>query len=335
MTTLRDDLEAALSAAETTETTEPVEVSADPPPESSEAPEKAPRTRDESGRFASQAKEQQAEPQEVQPTEQPTTTTRKPPSSWKKDYWGKWEKLASDPELAPLQDYLEQRESEFARGVSTYREEAVKAKALQDAIAPYVPVMQQYGLDPAQHVQNLLGAHHTLSTGTPEQKLQLFQRLATDYGVSLQNLVGQGDQQQSMLLHELQQLKGQFGHLAMTAQQREQAETAAQINAFKENAPHFEEARATMAGLLQSGMAKDLQDAYEKAIRLTPELWDRVQAEKAHAAAQASAKQVADKRQAAVSPRSSAPTGRVAVSGGNDLRSLLGAAFEQHGAGRL
>jgi hypothetical protein len=49
-----------------------------------------------------------------------------------------------------------------------------------------------------------------------------------------------------------------------------------EINNFSQKAEHFEEARPAMIQLLQSGMATDL-DAYEKAIRLDPNLFDAVQ----------------------------------------------------------
>lgn len=341
MTTLRDALETAFEAAPEIESTEvessPVETASSDPPESSESSsEKAARLRDEAGRFAKVEAKAEAEEQteEVKAAEEPKPV-RKAPSSWKKDYWGHWEKVGADPELAPLQDYIEQRESEFAKGVSTYREEAMKAKELREAIEPFVPVLQQHGLNPAVHISNLMGAHQALSMGSPDQKLQMFQRLATEYGVPIQGLTGQVDPQQFQVLQELNALKQQLGSFQQTAQERQQAEMAAQIETFKSNASHFEEVRPLMAQLLESRVATDLQDAYEKAIRLDDGVWAKVQAEKAQSSAQASAKKVADKKATAVSPRSSAPTGRVAVAGGNDIRSALGAAFEQYQAGRL
>lgn len=340
MTTLRDALETAFEAAPETESSEvessSVETASSDPPDSSESSsEQAARLRDEAGRFAKAEAKADAEGQGAEVKAEEAKPARKAPSSWKKDYWGHWEKVGADPELAPLQDYIEQRESEFAKGVSTYREEAMKAKELREAIEPFVPVLQQHGLDPALHIRNLMGAHQALSLGSPEQKLQMFQRLATEYGVPIQGLTGQVDPQQFQVLQELNSLKQQFGSLQQTAQQREQAEMAAQIEAFQSKASHFEEVRPLMAQLLESRVAIDLQDAYEKAIRLNDDVWAKVQAEKAQSNAQASAKKVADKKATAVSPRSSAPTGRVAVAGGNDIRSALGAAFEQYQAGRL
>lgn len=337
MTTLRDALETAFDSAPEVEEAHVETTLGEVISEAAEvvesASEKADRVRDESGRF-SKADEKLDDPAvEAAVVEK---TSRKAPSSWKKDYWGNWDKLGADPELAPLQDYIEQRESEFAKGVSTYREEAMKAKELQDAIAPFMPVLQQHGLSPAGHVKALMSTHQMLVQGSAEQKAQIFRQLATSYGVSLQGVAsGQQDPQQQQVLQELNQLKAQLGHVQQSAQQREQAELSSHINAFKQNAPHYEDVRESMAGLLQAGMAADLQDAYEKAVRLDGNVWTKVQAEKAQTAAQASSKRVADKKATAVSPRSSAPTGRIAVAGGNDIRSVLDTAFEQFSAGRL
>ena len=338
MTTLRDALETAFNDAPETESiaveSAPAgEVVAEATEVAETASEKAERIRDESGRFAKAEEKTEEAAQEVAAEVKPP---RKAPSSWKKDYWGAWEKLGTDPELATLQDYVEQRESEFAKGVSTYREEAMRAKDLQDAIAPFVPVLQQHGMAPAETVRNVMSAHHALVTGSPEQKANILRQLATSYGVPVQALAGgQVDQQQFQVLNEINSLKQQLGSFQQTAQQREAAEAAQRIEAFKSNASHFEDVREPMARLLQSGFATDLQDAYEKAVRLDPAVWERVQSEKAQTQLQAAAKTVASKKATAVSPRSSAPTGRVAVAGGNDIRSALGAAFEQYSAGRF
>jgi hypothetical protein len=343
MTTLRDALSSAFEAADSGElavVNEPQTLEIEESPSSvspAETVEKPSRNRDEVGRFAKISDEsaKSLDPKEEVKADLPTT--RKPPSSWKKDYWGHWEKVATNPELSPLADYIEQRESEFAKGVSTYKEEATKAKALQDAIAPFVPDMQRYGVQPEVEIRNLLNAHHTLIQADPQQRLQMFAKLATDYGVPLQALTGQNyDPQSAQLMQDLNALKSQFGQIYQTQQQREQAEIASKIDEFKANAPFFDEAREAMAGLLQAGMAGDLKTAYDKALRLNDDLWKKEQARQAEAAEKERQMKLNLKKATAVSPKSSSPTGRVGgVSGGKDLRSILGAAFEQHTNGRL
>lgn len=337
MATLRDALTEAFDAVPDNNTASSEAVSVSEPSPVGDAVEaaveKVERARDEAGRFASKT-EKTEEPAEVAAD---LPTPKKAPSSWKKDYWSAWDKLASDPELSKLQDYIEQREGEFATGVSTYRTEAMKAKALQDAIAPFVPDMQKYGVQPEVEIRNLLNAHHTLVSADPQQKLQMFAKLATDYGVPLQALGGgQYDPQSAQLMTEMNALKSQFGQIYQSQQQREAAEVAQKIEQFKAGREHFEALKESMAGLLQAGIASDLETAYDKALRLNDDLWKAEQAKQAQAAEKERLAKLAEKKATAVSPRSSSPTAtRGKASGGNDLRSLLGAAFEQHANGRL
>jgi hypothetical protein len=104
-----------------------------------------------------------------------------------------------------------------------------------------------------------------------------------------------------------------------------------EIGQFSQKAEHFEEARPAMIQLLQSGMATDLQDAYEKAIRLDPNLFDAVQQSKqaevdAHKRAAAN-KAAKSARAAAVSVKSSTP-GAATTTKAQDRRSLLAEQFD-------
>lgn len=338
MTTLRDALTSAFDAAASSEPEQAASLEAVAVSEAPSEP-KPERVRDESGRFSkteakAEAKEEISEPAQQDQQVSETKPARKAPSSWKKDYWGSWEKLGSDPELAKLQDYIEQRESEFTTGVSTYRNEAMKAKAIQDAIAPYVPIMQQYGIAPETQVKNLMAAHHGLLTASPEQRLQMFARLATDYGVPLQALTGGQqafDPQMGQMMQELSTLRNQFGQMRQANERAQQDAVAAQIADFSKSAPHFERVRETMGGLLQAGLADSLKTAYDKAIRMHDDVWSEIQAQQAKEAEKARQAEIAKKRATAVSTKSSAPTAAASGGkGGNGLRATLMSAFDEH-----
>lgn len=287
------------------------------------------RPRDESGRFAKQAQETEQKPIEVQqePQEaQAESQQVKPrPSSWKKDYEDQWTKL--DP---TLQDYIAQRESEFAKGVSTYKQNWDSVEPIYEAMQPFMPLLQQHNIQPQQWISNLGNAHKALALGSPEEKLQMFARLANDYGVNLGALTGQQqyDPQFSMITQELGQVKNQLAEFQQQREAQEMASLQNDIEAFKQNAPHFEDVRETMAQLLQSGVASDLKTAYDKAIRLHDDIWQQQQQEAQQAQAKANAEQnqqkVAQAKAKAVSPRSSSPTGMTnSGNGKKDLRSTL------------
>ena len=334
MATLRDALSEALGKSEegTLETPveTPVETTAATEPVHEEtASEREERMRDERGRFA--PKQEASEPA----TEPPQS--KKPPTSWKKDYWGHWEKIGANPELAPLQNYIEQREADYAKGVSTYKAQWDQAAPIVEAIQPFMPELQQYGIQPQQWISNLGNAHRTLAMGSPEQKLQMFAKLATDYGVPLQALTGQPvDPQFGHVTQTVSALQNQVQNLLNAQKQSQEQELSNHIAEFQKGAPHFEAVKQTMAGLLQSGVANDLKTAYDKAIRLHDDIWQQHQAEQLRAEAAERQRKVAEKKAAAVSPRSTSPTG--SMSAGNTKKSLrdqLSEAAEGLEAGRF
>lgn len=336
MTTLRDALASALDQHESGTLEAPVETAIETDEQPIEASEQEGRARDEAGRFKAkeEAKEQAEKPQEAA---QEAPPARKPPSSWKKDYWSHWERLGADPELSQLQDYIEQREADYAKGVSTYKQQWDQAQPVFEAIQPFMPELQQYGIQPQQWIQNLGSAHRALALGTPEQKLQMFAKLATDYGVPIQALTGQaGDPQFAQAIPVISDLQRKVQMMEQQTQAAEQARLQRDIEAFKAEAPMFEEARPHMARLLESGMASDLKDAYQKAIRLDEDLWSKHQAEQAKGELQERQRIAAEKKAKAVSPKSASPTGSMAA--GNTkkgLRDVLSEAIDTHVGGRF
>jgi hypothetical protein len=343
MTTLRDALADALGKAETGTLEAPQEttIEADVAPVEAAAPEetaeqRTTRLRDEGGRFA--RAEQNPTLEQPKPPEQQAPTVRKPPSSWKKDYWGQWDRLGTDPELSKLQDYIEQREADYAKGVSTYKSQWDSAAPIYEAVQPFIPELQQHGIAPQQWIQNLGTAHRTLALGSPEQKLQMFAKLATDYGVPLQALTGgqQADPQFGHIVQNFQSLQQKVNQLEQDRQSAEQARLQQDIAAFQANAPHFEAVKGTMAQLLQSGVAPDLKTAYDKAIRLHDDIWSQHQATQAKDAEAERLAAIAKKKAAAVSPRSSSPTGAVSAGGAKkSLRDSLAESFDEVSTGRF
>ncbi len=190
-TTLRGALESAFDNVDASaiETVQPATAAtaealrADPPAETAEER----RARDEQGRFARQ--EQEAKAPAIPPATAPVDEVVKP-TTWKKEYLPMWDKLAAGQMLTPEEaksflKYQNQRETEYKTGVSTYKQEAERARELHGALEPFMPLLQQHNISPSQWIGNLGKAHQTLALGSPEQKLQTFAKLATDYGVDL------------------------------------------------------------------------------------------------------------------------------------------------------
>jgi len=259
------------------------------------------------------------------------------PSTWKKEYLPIWDKLTSGEQLTKeealkLAQYSNQRESEYKKGVSTYKAEADRAKELENAIAPFQAEFQQQGISPAAWINNLGRAHMILSKAPYDQKVQLFHRLAQDYGIQLNqdgNAVPQVDAYTQQLMKQLNQVNQEVSTIKGRFQQEEQARLSNEIERVRsdvERFPHFDVVREEMAQLLELGKAQDLETAYKKAVRMNDDVWaieqDRLLKDAKQQAIKA--QQVAKAKAAAVSPKSVTPSGKVAEPGDKkDRRSLL------------
>lgn len=328
---LRDTIENAI------ESTEPAVTEESTSYEATEST-KTERVRDESGKFAKASPEALKAPSEASvdnyEQEEVKVETKPRPSSWKKDYEEHWGKL--DP---TLQDYIQQREADYAKGVSTYKNQWDMAAPIVETIKQFEPLINQYNLSPKEWVNRLGKADMMLSQGTPEQKLQMFAQLANDYGVNLGQLTGQSgyDPQFSQLAQELNQIKNQWSSFQSAQEQQEQAQLQNEIASFKDDKPYFDEVRETMAGLLQSGMADDLQSAYDKAIRLNDDVFQKVQAEQAQKSEAAQREKVAAAKAKVLSPKSTTPTASATVGGksASSAREAIMQAMEQHSSGLI
>lgn len=326
---LRDTIENAIETTDAKVTTETT---------SQEATEsvKESKPRDEHGKFAKSSEPALKEPFRAFDDNNEQEVIVKPrPSSWKKDYEEHWGKL--DP---TLQDYIQQREADYAKGVSTYKNQWDMAAPIVEAIRPFEPLLRQYGVAPQQWVTQLGNAHAQLVTGTPEQKMYVFQQLANDYGINLGAVSGQQgyDPQFSQLAQELNQIKNQWGQFQSQQEIMEQAQLQNEISSFKGDKPYFEDVRETMAGLLQSGMAHDLQSAYEKAIRLNDDVFQKMQSEQSAKSESAQREKVAQAKAKVLSPKSTTPTA-LATNGGksatNSTREDIMRAMDVHSSGLI
>ena len=300
--------------------------------------------REESSEMAanSESEEQNEKPKEVAKPVRPTT--------WKKEYLPIWDKLTNGEQLSPeeslkLAEYSNQRESEYKKGVSTYKQEADNAKSLVEAISPFIPDLQKQNIHPAAWINNLGRAHMILSNAPYQQKVDLFHRLARDYGIQLgQESVAPVQQYQDpqsyVLNQQLQALQNEVQQVRGWKEQEEQARLMGEIERVRSNAeqfPHFEVVREDMAQLLERGLAQDLETAYAKAVRMNDEVF-KLEQERllSQAKKEASkAQQVAKAKAAAVSPKSVTPNGVGNKADGKDRRSLIAAQLGEAMGGRV
>jgi hypothetical protein len=272
----------------------------------------------------------EAQEEEVKPVTRPST--------WKKEYVQIWDKMEkgeqiSKEDFTKFAEYANQRESEYKKGVSTYKAEADRARSYEEAIAPFVSELQAQNISPAAWINNLGRAHMILSKAPMNEKVEMFQRLAADYGIQFNGesvaQAQQLDPYTQQLMNQLNQVNQEVSSIKSRFQQEEEARLNAEIQKFSSNVekfPHFDVVREEMAQLLELGKAQDLETAYKKAVRMNDEVWALEQDKLLRDAKQTAAKsqQVAKAKAAAVSPKSVTPSGRVAEPGDKkDRRSLI------------
>lgn len=296
------------------------------------------RARDEVGRFAAKPKVEEIQLDETLQKLRPTT--------WKKDYLPLWDKAATGKGLTPeewrkIAEYNGQRENEYKTGVSTYKTEAENAKHIQEAMTPFLPELQARGIPPAAWIKDVGQAHYILAKGSPEQKIQLFQNLAQQYGVPLGAVQqAQPNQIVTQLMQQIQDLKTQVGGVSTWKQELDsQAIQSAiqQMQGDTQSYPHFDAVREDMAQLLEKGAATDLPTAYRISVAMKPDL---IEAEITRRLEEKSASQTGKVQKAkaqVVSPRTATPSGAVTTTTAKDRRSVLTAAVEaaESGGGRV
>ena len=259
------------------------------------------------------------------------------PSTWKKEYVQIWDKMEkgeqiSKEDFTKFAEYANQRESEYKKGVSTYKAEADRARGYEEAIAPFIPELQAQNISPAAWINNLGRAHMILTKAPYDQKVQMFQRLAQDYGIQLngENVAPvQQDAYTQQLMNQLNMVNQEVSSIKSRFAQEENQRLTNEIEKYRSNVekfPHFDVVREEMAQLLELGKAQDLETAYKKAVRMNDDVWELEQERLLNTAKQQASKaqQVAKAKAAAVSPKSVTPSGKVAEPGDKkDRRSIL------------
>jgi hypothetical protein len=239
-----------------------------------------------------------------------------------------------------MQEYAWQREEQMRAGVEPLLSKAQFADAMQEAISPYMNTIQGLGLQPEKAVAALMEADHKLRNSDPQTKMQYFMQLAQSYGINLGAMQGQAptaapnsvDPMVYQLQNELNKVRGEVMGWKQQQEMVENQTLLNEINQFSLKAEHFEDVRPTMIQLLQSGVAQTLDEAYDKAIRLDPTLFEQTlkaqQAEVAAKQAKEANRVAKTARAAAVSVRSATPGPNTAPKAAN-RRALLEEAFSE------
>jgi len=202
-----------------------------------------------------------------------------PPSTWRKEAAETW---ASLPETAKME--VLKREQDMMAGIEQYKGDAAVGKTLQNVVSPYREIMQANNVNPVEHIGALLDTHHKLITGSPAQRAALFTQIAASYGINIGAQRGTADDEPGSyvdpktaeLQAEIAEIKWaqqqQFNQAAQRERSALMQTVTAQVEEFaaKPENMHFDAVANDIGDLLKSGVAKNLKEAYDKAVWANP-----------------------------------------------------------------
>ena len=309
---------------------------------------KAPRSRDAAGRFTGEipAFSDQKPPEPEPKAQEPAQTAQeaapapaegsdgsdKVPASWKPEKADLWKGIPAD-----AKGYIHEREAELARGFEQTAKVRQVAESILAEFTPYQEILQAENATPITAIRALLQTAYALRSSEPEYRKLLFLQLAQQYGVDLTTGINP----------ELAKAQGEASRLGMQqmesaarGQLDQQRQIEGELAAFANTHEFFPQVREVMGRLLHSGVAADLESAYNQAVKLSPEVQKTLEERGVEAAERA--KQDADRARAAklglgggagVSGPTRTPQEQ-RVANAKSVREALEAAWDAHAGGR-
>jgi hypothetical protein len=265
----------------------------------------------EGGKFA--PKFPNAENQAPQMADKPRAEM---PKSLRLELKEHWEKAPAE-----LQQAFAQRDADYEKGITSYKQRDAEARAITEQFAPYEWILRNEGSTPAQAIGPLLQTAALLRTGTPQQKSQAVAQMIQQFQIPLDQVAAyfggeappQQDSYYNQLAQQVQQLTQHITQSQYEAQKQNENRALSVIQQFASDPAnaHFEAVQDRMLSLLQAPQVlgdishmserEKLQVAYETAVRLDPQLAQSLFAQQQQS--YAAQNQVQKARQAAVQVR--------------------------------
>lgn len=240
-------------------------------------------------------------PSESGETSATERTARAVPDTWKQEVRQHWDTLPD-----AVKDEILRREADIVNGFTQNKQDLDYAQTMRGVMQPYEPILAQYGIRPEAQVAALMNSHYTLVFGTPEQKMQLVEKIIRDYQIPLQldDAAPEGEESSLFTDPAVKGLREKLGAVESTLSQMTtervneyRQAVHSQVEAFAKDPAnkYFDEVANEMSSLIRAGMAKGVADAYQQAIYLNPVVRAKVQADE-QAAKEAAAAEAAKAR---------------------------------------
>jgi len=339
---IRDALESAFSVSEEEKPELEQKVAEASPPSEPPAVSTEPESKgDESPPPVESPADKSLAPQEGGTPKEPPPPTdgmadqklEKAPGSWKPAAREKWASV--DP---TIRAEIYRREAEISRGLNQSTKDASFGREINEIVAPYQHTFRAAGTDAKTAVSKLLETDAVLRYGTPIDKAQRAYEILSYYGVDVQALgaliMGEQPAQQPVdpQVQALQQRLAALESGNQNQQEKFVADLRTELETFASDPKNefYRDVRLDMATLLEAGRAKDLQDAYDKAVWANPETRQVLLDRQAVELSKSVSKKAAAAREASSSINGSGEPVTHQVDPSN-LRSVIASAFDTAG----
>jgi hypothetical protein len=226
-------------------------------------------------------------------------------------------------------------------------QETAQARQVHDYLGQlqqnFAPALQAEGVDVLTASANLMQLSSRLRFGTPPEKAQLAAQIIRNYGVDVNALAdaldgipaqaqpGQMQQQPMMQDPRVDQLFEQLSAMRQNREQQVMERAVGEVEAFGSDKEFFEDVREDMADFLdlatKRGIDLPLDQAYERACRLHPEI-SKVLVARDRASQAGNLNRSTQQARAAASSVRGTPAG-VSTAQPNTLRAQIEAAMDE------
>lgn len=209
-----------------------------------------------------------AKPPELPGVEEgkPATVEDDAPSSWRDPVKAKWQAL--DPEVKAE---IKRRERDVNVGLQHAAEARRFGDSVYKEIAPYMEQLRGENASPQTAVRVLFETAYTLRHGSPEHKKAIILGLIQQYGVDMASGVdmGRAAVERELDARRTEDMRNGAGR---AADELAAANDELQKFAAAPGHEHLPVLRTHMMALLQGGVVRTLEEAYDQAARAHPEV---------------------------------------------------------------
>ena len=141
---------------------------------------------------------------------------------------------------------------------------------------PYIKEARQFGLPPEQYIANVMESERKLRASDLPSRFSALMAIADQYNIPLRDVINQSVGEQVLKSPQTaaipQEIQRELAEIRQWRNQQEQNTVDTAVNHFSTDKEFFSDVRGAMADLIESGQASSLQDAYDKAVWIVPEV---------------------------------------------------------------